>query len=1341
MGAPGGLSITEGSPEPLGASLQADGVNFAVWSGAAEAVEVCLFDAADQEIARLALPGRMGPVFHGFVPGLGAGARYGLRAHGAYAPERGLRFDATKLLIDPYALRLDRVAALHGSLFALGEDSAAHVPKAIVVPPAATGPADGPPAGRSWDETVIYELHVKGFTARHPDIPPALRGTFAGLRHPAAIAHLRKLGVTAVELLPCAAWIDERHLPPLGLTNYWGYNPLALMAPDPRLAPGGWDEVRAATAALAAAGIETILDVVFNHTGESDEFGPTLSLRGLDNAGFYRLQPGRANLYVNDAGTGNVLALDRPAPLRLAMDALRAWARLGGVAGFRFDLATVLGRRADGFDAEAPLLAAIAQDPELRTLKMIAEPWDCGPGGYQLGRFPAAWGEWNDRFRDTLRGFWAGDAMSLGRLATRLAGSDDVFAGRRPSRSVNFVVAHDGFTLADLVSFSAKRNWANGEDNRDGSSHEAPWNNGVEGRSEDLAVLARREADQRALLASLVLARGTPMLAMGAELGHSQDGNNNAYAQDNATSWIDWAAADEALADFTARLTAARAAHPALRADRFLTGERGEAHPYPDVSWRRADGAPLTAHDWDDPHGETLVAVFAEADGQAVDRVLLAFHRGQAPVAAVLPAARDGFAWRLAIDSAEPPRSGEVDGALSLSPRSVTLVAEVAAPGRIASDAGDAALARLAAAAGVAADWHGFDGVRHAVTPQTQRALLRALGLPAATEAEALATLDAFAQRTDHRPLPAALTATAGEGFALPVRTAAAGPRPRTWVVLSGEDGLAVRLLVTPDADWTPAIGADGRHLRTLAVACPPLPAGRYVAVREDRPEAPCHLTVAPARCFLPPMLAEGRRVRGLAAQLYALRRAGDGGVGDFTTLGMLGEAAALQGFAVVGINPLHALFGADRERASPYYPSDRRFLDPLCLDVGVAEAAGGLIDYPQVWAARRAVLEAEFDRGGFDAGALDAFIARGGEDLARFAQFEARAETPDASAPPARVRFHQYLQWRCDEALGAAAARAKLPLGFCRDLAVAAAPDGAEAWACAPLLAAGVSIGAPPDAFAPQGQVWGAPPYDPHRMAEEGFATYGRLLAANMRHAGALRIDHALGLARQFWVPAGAEGAEGAYVAFPLHDLLGQVALESVRADCLVIGEDLGVVPDGLRAAMAERNILGYRVLPFERAGEGFLAPAAYPAKSWACVATHDLPPLEGWWAGVEIDEREALGLTGPQAAAEERAARARDRADLIAALAAEGLAPPDVDPDGPMTDALAQAIHAFVARSASLIAVAQAEDLAAERVGVNLPGTDRQRPNWRRRLATPVEALFQSPRARAILRGMAER
>ncbi len=633
------FAVTAGAAEPLGVTPDGTGVNVAVRSVDATAIYFCLFDEADSEIARIALPARTGHIYHGHVATVPQGARYGLRADGAYDPARGLRFRQAKLLLDPYGLQIDRPFRLHPILAGEDErDSAACMPKAIVMerPPAFSRLE--PPI--RWDEMVIYEMHVRGFSQLHPAVPPALQGRFAALAEPVLLDHLKRLGVTSIEIMPAMAWIDERHLPALGLNDYWGYNPVGFCAPDPRLAPQGWAEIGHAIAALHQAGMEAILDVVFNHTGESDELGPVLSLRGLDNARYYRLRPDNRALYVNDAGCGNILALDDPGALRLVMDSLRLWAR-AGFDGFRFDLATILGRRAVGFDPLAPLLLAIGQDPVLRHLKLIAEPWDLGPGGYQLGAFDPAWGEWNDQFRDTMRRFWRGDDGMIGAVATRFAGSADLFAAKtRPSRGINFIVAHDGFSLADLVSYERKHNEANGEFNKDGTDANFSWSHGCEGPSDNPAIIAARLLDQRNMLASLLLARGTPMLAMGAERGHSQNGNNNAYAQDNEISWLDWSRPDEELGAFIHDLITVRRSRRALSCDRFLD-QPG------DVLWLNPDGTMMRIQDWQDSARHSLIILLSTGEEPEPDRVMVILHAGAAAIDVKLP---DG-AWRILIDT------------------------------------------------------------------------------------------------------------------------------------------------------------------------------------------------------------------------------------------------------------------------------------------------------------------------------------------------------------------------------------------------------------------------------------------------------------------------------------------------------------------------------------------------------------------------------------------------------------------------------------------------------------------------------------------------------------------
>jgi glycogen operon protein len=565
------------SPE-LGARVGPHGTSFTVRAPTAEAVWLCLFDGDDER--RLPMT-RDDAIWRADVLGAGEGTRYGYRADGP--PPH----DAAKLLVDPYATTLDRAFGYDPGLGERGVDTAALVPKGVVSASVPLAPA--PPMFRHGG--LIYEVNVRGFTMLHLDVPEAKRGTIAALAHPAVIAHLTKLGVDAVELMPIVAWIDERHLPPLGLANAWGYNPVVPMALDPRLAPGGVPELRDTIATLRAHGIGVILDLVFNHSGESDEHGPTLSLRGLDDAAYARDEEGRL---INDTGTGDTLDFANPAVRNLTLASLRHFVANGGVDGFRFDLATVMAR-GPGFDAQAPIFAEIAADPLLADRVLIAEPWDTGPGGYQLGAFPPGWLEWNDRFRDDVRRFWRGDG-SNGALAMRLSGSSDVF-GDRATRSVNFVAAHDGFTLADTVAYADRHNHANGENNRDGHAHEVSWNNGAEGPCDDASITERRHADQRALLATLFASRGTIMLTAGDEFGRTQAGNNNAYAQDNAITWLDWHGRDRQLEDFVANLSRQRRAMVAL----------SDAAIRHDARWRRLDGGEMRQGDWDGSAGFEMV--------------------------------------------------------------------------------------------------------------------------------------------------------------------------------------------------------------------------------------------------------------------------------------------------------------------------------------------------------------------------------------------------------------------------------------------------------------------------------------------------------------------------------------------------------------------------------------------------------------------------------------------------------------------------------------------------------------------------------------------------------------
>lgn len=669
-----GHATSAGRPWPMGASFDGEGVNFALFSAHAERVDLCLFSPdGRKELCRIPLRERDGDIWHVHVGGLTPGTLYGYRVHGPYAPEGGHRFNPHKLLIDPYARQLSgrlkwsdammgyKVGSNRADLSFDTRDSAFAVPKSVVVDPSFNWGPDRAPR-TALHETVIYEAHVKGMTAQHPGVEKGLRGSYLGLASDAVLDHLVKLGITAIELLPVHAFLDDRFLVAKGLRNYWGYQTLGFFAPEPRYMSRGevW-EFQTMVRRFHAAGIEVILDVVYNHSGEGDELGPTLNFRGIDNRSYYRLRDG-GRYYVNDTGTGNTLNLTHPMVLRMVMDSLRYWVEVMHVDGFRFDLASVLGREAHGFDPQGGFFDAIRQDPVLSRVKLIAEPWDIGPGGYQLGNYPHPFCEWNDKFRDGVRRFWRGDAGMVPDLAKRLLGSAERFdLGWRPATaSVNFVTAHDGFTLQDLVSFTAKRNFANGEENRDGHGDNHSDNLGVEGPTADPLVRAARDLRKRNLLATLMLSQGTPMLLAGDEIGNSQQGNNNAYAQDNEIGWIDWARGDPKLMGFAARLIALRKGHRVLRQRRFLHGRERAVDDLPDVIWRRPDGATPRPEEWHDPAFRCLcVELRRAAEGDLTDReaIFAVFNAGHAQNLTLPDTAP---AWRLLLDTTRPEAPPEL---------------------------------------------------------------------------------------------------------------------------------------------------------------------------------------------------------------------------------------------------------------------------------------------------------------------------------------------------------------------------------------------------------------------------------------------------------------------------------------------------------------------------------------------------------------------------------------------------------------------------------------------------------------------------------------------------------
>ncbi|WP_051969882.1 glycogen debranching protein GlgX [Kitasatospora azatica] len=692
-----------GSWQPLGARYRhgadgSHGTNFALWAPGAEAVELCLFDE-DGEETRHPLAEQTFQTWHGYLPGVGPGTRYGYRVHGRWDPWTGARWNPAKLLLDPYARAVDGAftgdAACCGAVRDWPEaevadtvrdnrDSAPFTARGVVVHDDDDWSDDRRPK-TPWAETVLYELHVRGFTMRHPGVPPELRGTYAGLAHPAAVEHLVGLGVTAVELLPVHQFASEDFLAGRGLTNYWGYNSIGWFAPHGGYCASGTrgqqvGEFKRMVRALHAAGIEVILDVVYNHTAEGGPLGPTLSLRGIDNAGYYRLGRNPRG-YQDFTGCGNTLDTRQPQTVRLITDSLRYWAAEMGVDGFRFDLAAALARGSDGVDMHHPLLAAISQDPFLSRVKLIAEPWDVGHGGYQVGHFPPLWAEWNDKYRDTVRDFWRGARPDVGELGYRLSGSSDLYqrGGRRPYASVNYVTAHDGFTLRDLVSYNAKHNLANGEENRDGTNDNRAWNCGAEGPTDDPAVRDLRHRQLRNLLATLLLSTGVPMLTAGDEFGRTQDGNNNAYCQDNETSWVDWSLLDQPewreLHELTARLIRLRRAHPVLRQRAFFSGRAAVPGGLPDLTWYTARGTEMAEADWYAPTAVLGMLLSGDAMSErdqhgrplTDDSFLLLLNASERPVDFTMP---PGGPFELLLDTA-----GRTDGALMA--RSLRLLRQV----------------------------------------------------------------------------------------------------------------------------------------------------------------------------------------------------------------------------------------------------------------------------------------------------------------------------------------------------------------------------------------------------------------------------------------------------------------------------------------------------------------------------------------------------------------------------------------------------------------------------------------------------------------------------------------
>ena len=1158
----------------------------------------------------------------------------------------------SKLLADPYAWRFDRPFRLHPSMFAFGEDTR---------PACAEGDRGRAAGGRAGPQAhrARGAHHLRAQPARllaaEPGDPRSARAELSpASRIPPRSRIWPSSASPRSRSCPPTRSSTSGNCPPLGLSNAWGYNAVVFGAPDPRLAPGGWAEVRAATDALHAAGMEAILDVVFNHNGESDQFGPTLSFRGLDNAAWFRLDPRDPELYINDAGTGNCLALDRPLVIDMAIGALRRWMVHGGVDGFRFDLATALGRART---ASTRMRRSSRRSPPIRCSPRRASspsPGTSAPAAIASASSvpPSPNGTTVFATPRAASGAAIRACAARSRPGWRVRATFSRAPPRRPRASISSSpTTASRFATSSPTSASTTRPTA--RTIATARTTTTRWNHGVEGPSDDPAIVEARSRDERNLLALFSPRAGRRCLAMGSELGFSQGGNNNAYAQDNATSAIDWRGADASLIAFTRRLIAVRRANAALSRDAFLTGPPFDASRLPDVEWRDANG-PMTQSGWNDPPAPFWSPSSPRRKASGVDRVAVAMNRSDADAELRLPAPRAGMAWRAlarhararrarALARARRPLSGFGRARRSFSPR--RCAAAASAPARRPPRRSTRSRARRGSPP---------NGGTSAASARSFRRKPRsrfwtALGLEVASEAQARDSLTRLVDETRRRRLPFSLVLRDGEPLAAPLRdTPEAAMR-----------GSTARTAPSPNGRSRPPT-ASGASCPTDApspsatIALPTLPIGRHRLIVDG---VECALTVAPPKAYGPEAArrASGSASRRSSTPCVARADGRDQGIGDFSALrASRARRPARAGAAYLGVSPLHMLFPGDRERASPYYPSDRRFLDPICIDVArrrgpaarrgaerrargagarssprprrpLCRVRGGLAR-PSARRSRRAAppSPASARRGPSDPLVADyhAFARRGGETLRRFAAFQAAADGEagenwrlwpqdlrdgepkaiDAAIERNRqgFEFALFCQWLADRQL-ARAADARARAAASRSASTAISRSAPRRTAPKPgrmrgALARGVTVGAPPDPFSVQGQNWSLPAPNPLAGAREGWASLSAVYRANMRHAGMLRIDHAMGLQRLFLIPEGARPAEGAYLAYPLDDLIGHIALESERAQCMVVGEDLGTVPEGFRDRLTRANITGMRVLWFERKGVGFAPPAAYP-------------------------------------------------------------------------------------------------------------------------------------------------
>lgn len=1199
MPAPKRLELTQGTPSPLGNNVTKNGVNFALFSAHATKVTLCLFsDDGRTETAKFDLPERTGDIWHGSIKGLKAGQLYGYRVYGPYEPQNGHRFNPHKLLIDPYAKDLFGEFILDDALYGFdrhseqtdlsfdSRDSAPFMPKCVIGDIALKWGSTQRPK-TPLEDSIIYEAHIKGVTKLHPKIKPAHRGTLSGLSDPAIVTHLKELGVTAIELLPVQSFFSEPRLTEMGLTNYWGYNPVNYFAMHaPYLGPNGHQSWADAVSALHKAGIEVILDVVYNHTAESWELGPTLSYRGIDNVSYYQLQDDR-RYYVNHTGCGNTLNMAHPQVLELTLQSLRYYVEVMKVDGFRFDLGPTLGRNPNDYDPNAAFFRAIAEDPILSKVKMIAEPWDIGPHGYQLGNFPQGWSEWNDQYRDTVRSFWKGDQNAHQSLAGKLLASADIFenSDRPPQASVNFIAAHDGFTLRDTVSYNHKHNMANGEDNRDGHSHNLSDNMGAEGPTDNAHIKAARQQRQKNILATLMLSQGVPMMLGGDEFGQSMQGNNNAYCQDNKITWLDWEAADEGLMAFTKDLIALRKASPHFKQTAYLHGEEISKSGVPNVQWLSSSGEALKNHEWENAHLASFAMALSLPDQ---DTFIVVFNRGEA-----CEFNFGGADLTMLLTTSEEAQMPRHIAAHTVS------VLKSNGTYQTQSQKNEAIQA-LANQYGLVESYRNLNGHVHALPNETRDEILNAMGISSseisgsnsASEIVRKSDLKVYGRETLQK-----------DGGVWGVTCALYGLRSaRNWGIGDFED-LAVlcEIMGRKGADF---IGINPVH--ALFPSAPHLYA----------PYSPSSRQFLNVMCIAPDKIPDFQKTHFPA--LDSLRASETVDYASVYPKKMKAFESSFQSF--LALPSTHKR----RKGFSTYLKNGGESLHRHALFEVLFETQpkskqtyDGWKNFPKKYQDpnSKACLE---------------FAAKNENRITFYSYLQWTAETQLQDAQ-------------------ARAKKTGMSIGLYIDFAVGVVPGSADAWKSSQAFAQGISLGAPGDMANPDGQKWNLVPFNPHELIKNNYEPYRTALRKSMKVGGAVRIDHILGHLRSFWIPQ--DQSTGGYVRYPFDGLLQMIAEESQANNCVVFGEDLGTVPDRFRDRMAQYDLMGCNVALIERDSQGHIIAADNLRDlSMTSFSNHDFPTLAGFWEGEDFRWREDLGIgDNEDALAWEKSRRENDKSKFL--------------------------------------------------------------------------------------------